>query len=130
MRKEVRTLLGPNAPRDFRFYEARQSSSQQNGVRLWLLPGKTLTCLIRVPNLAFSCTPTSLAHKQGLFLEVYTIDPSTRRPKAFTVFGMAPDSAAAAVLKAGDQKRLLPVRDNLYYAEADGPLQLIRLMHK
>lgn len=127
LRKEIRAFFGQDGPRDLRFDNARTAATPDRRVHLWLASGPLSTCIFRVPALASSCAPTVIANRQGLMLEVYSLDPSTRRPETFTVYGVAPDNAVAALVLAGDQTRQLPVKNNVFYAKSRTPLRFWRL---
>lgn len=125
LRKEAKEVLGNPAHLGLRFGSARHVVAP-NGVGLWVVSGRSVTCMFRAVNIAGTCSPTAEAYRHGLLLELYKLDKGHgRRPTTFTVFGIAPDGVRSVAGQAGGQPIEIPVVHNAFSATASGPINVI-----
>jgi hypothetical protein len=66
-----------------------------------------------------------MLYRTGVALGVAEIGPLADR-KEFNVYGIVPNQIKAIKVKIGDEKRLVPIRDNSYWLRASRPILVKR----
>jgi hypothetical protein len=104
----------------------RAQRHQTREADLWTIAGTGTTCLADPETRSFSCGATRRIERQGLALGLFEAPRDGRRhPDGFRVIGVAPGSAAQAIVEIGDRRLHVPVREGAFSVRAAEPIVLV-----
>lgn len=127
MRLKIRHNLGGVARLHLRFGSA-QLLHGANGVSMWLVGGRGVTCLIRNDKPATACRTSVLADREGVWLGTYAttnVRPGT--PVRYLAFGVTPQSEKGIVVRSGPLLRRLRVPRHIWVFEGRSPIRVNHL---
>ena len=107
------------------FSQARRTTTP-SGIRLWMVPGRGVMCLVRAERLAIACSSKRKAIHRGVLLQIHRASPGAEESD-FTTIGVVPDWAAGISLQAGEAPVTLPIQANAFDFSATRSIRVLRL---
>lgn len=102
---------------------AKHVGPQKRG--LWVVNGKSVTCIIQAANGAVSCTEPANFLKRGLILGTFAaVRLPTESPHKFFAWGIAPDWMRGVRLRVGHKFQRVAAQRNFYSLSAPSPIFL------
>jgi hypothetical protein len=99
------------------------------GVRVWVVEGRGVTCVIRDRTATSTCVTTVNARKRGLLLEVYKPSEQPKGlPSHFLALGITPNWARSVLVSIGPTRKAIPIDQHLYALRAEEPVEVKRLL--
>lgn len=92
---------------------------------LWLVEGRGVTCLFVAATAASSCSTTAESRRLGLLVATFRTDRDSQPPsRTFSLMGIGPNWARAALVAVGSDIRTIQLRSQGFAIRADRPIVL------
>jgi hypothetical protein len=120
----VETLGGKQF--SLRFEQSRYATTL-TGLGLWIVKGRSVTCLFQESATVASCAPHVFAAHHGMLLEM---GKPGNMPTHFLMLGVVPIWASVVHLRTGGKSRTVAIKKQIFAYRSKNPINVARISRR